>query len=177
MKGKKVAIVEIDAEATSRKIIEVALINQLVERGTFILVAKEDVEAARISPELKATDWQGIARKAGADYALKVKTLEFFAEEKQGYSKEVTNDSQLAADRGDDGKTERLYKVRALDGRVRFEMSFTELSKNDTREAVASASDRVVAESKTSAAKLPPRLRFLESLSQKAFKEFFEQYQ
>ncbi|MCM2278683.1 MAG: hypothetical protein NDJ89_11470 [Oligoflexia bacterium] len=176
MVGKKVALVDVDAEATDRSIIEVALVNQLRERGTFILVPKQDVDTARKQPDLNPIDWKELARRAGADYALRAKTLDFTAEVREGYGEDEVEDSQLKAERGD-GKTQRLYKIKKLEGNVRIQLEFTELATNDTRVGIAEASDQVTAEARTSSAQLPPRLRFLEKLANTAFRTFFERYE
>lgn len=46
MNGKKVALVAIEGEATEIKIIEVALVNQLMAHGSFFLISKEDLTKA-----------------------------------------------------------------------------------------------------------------------------------
>jgi hypothetical protein len=97
--GKKVALVSVDGEETPRKIVEVALVNQLVQRGTFILVAKEDLAVARVAPDQDPLDWRGIAKKAGADFALRAKVLKFEAPIHEGYSTAEVIDTQLAAER------------------------------------------------------------------------------
>lgn len=176
LEGRKVALVAVEGESSARKIVEVALINQLVEHGSFILVSKQDLEKAKALPNMDPADWKGAARKAGAELALKARVLRFDAKENTGYSKEKVKDSQLAEERGDDGETERLYKVHSLDGAVRVELEFTDLGTGDVRSAVAEETQTVVAEAKTSSAHLPPRLRFLEGLSNQAFHKFFEEY-
>jgi hypothetical protein len=179
MVGKKVALIEVDGEGTARSVVEVALINQLVKNGTFEVLSKEAVNASRADPTQDPRDWLGIARRAGADYGLKAKVLEFFGEEKQGYSTEEVYDSQLAAERGEkEGKTQRLYKVKSLTGRVRVQLDFTRTDEKDPdpRSAVAEQDGTITAEAKTEAAHLPPRLRYLETLANEAFQKFFEQY-
>lgn len=178
MEGKKVALVEVEGSPTARKIVEVALINQLTQRGTFILVNKKDLQKVRDRADQDATDWQGLAKRAGADIALRAKTLEFEAEEHQGYSEEEVYDSQLAQERGEkEGHTKRLYKVKSLEGRVRVELSFQYLNESkDLRVAVAEATETETVEEKERAAVTSPKLRFLETLSNKAFSDFFERY-
>lgn len=175
--GKKVALVGVDGEETSQRVVEVALINQLVQNGTFILLSKQDVEQAKLVPEQDPTDWRGIARRAGGEVALRAKVLNFDAEERQGYSTEEVYDSQLAEEMGTNGKTERVYKVKSLDGYVQVHLDFTLLDNNEDHSGIAEAKDRVVASAKDSSIHLPPKLRFLENIANKAFKEFFEKYQ
>ena len=55
-------------------------------------------------------------------------------------------------------------------------MDFSSLAEKDLRSGVAEASEKIVAEQKSSRAELPPRLRFLETLSNEAFKKFFDKY-
>jgi hypothetical protein len=176
LEGKKVALISIEGEETSRKIVEVALINQLLENGTFILISKQNVEAARADFRQDPTDWEGIAKRAGADYALRAQVLQFDAPLHEGYSTEEAQDSQLAEEQGTDGKTQRVYKVKALDGHVRIELNFTRLSDGETRTGVAEAEDRIEANARTTSIHLPPPLRFLEKLANRAFKSFFEKY-
>jgi hypothetical protein len=174
LEGKKVALVEVEGESTPRKIIEVALVNQLVHRGTFNLIAKQDVEASRVAVDQDPTDWKGIAKRAGADYALRAKVLKFEAPIHEGYSSEEVYDSQLAHEMGTDGKTQQVYKIKAMEGDVQIQLQFTRLEDGDTRTGIAQAQQKVEASAKTSSIHLPPQLRFLEDLSNKAFKEFFE---
>ncbi|MGK5083074.1 hypothetical protein WDW37_07185 [Bdellovibrionota bacterium FG-1] len=177
LEGKKVALIEIEGEATARAVVEVALINQLVQRGSFEIIPKQEINQARTATEQDPTDWVGIARRAGADYALKAKVLQFSAEQKDGYSSEELYDSQLAAERGEkEGKTQRLFKVKSLSAKVQVQLDFehTDPKNPDRRSGVAEAERTVTAESKTEAAHLPPRLRFLEELSNEAFNKFFK---
>jgi hypothetical protein len=176
--GKKVALVEVDGEETARNIVEVALVNQLVRTGYFELVSKEDLEAARTALDVDSSNPRAVARKAGADYALNAKVLTFDAVEKNGYSEEKVHDTQLEEETGN-GDTTRVYKVKRLDGHVAVKLDFTNLSpsgKGETRSGIAEKSEQVSADSKTEAAHLPPRLRFLEKLSNDAFHDFFEKY-
>jgi hypothetical protein len=173
---KKVALLSVDGEETPRKIVEVALVNQLVQRGTFHLVPKQEVESSRAHPSQDPTDWRGIAKRAGADYALQAKVLQFDAPIQEGYSKEEVYDSQLAEETGTDGKTERVYKVKSMDGKVRVQLQFTNLETQETKSGIAAAEEHVEADAKSSSIHLPPKLRFLENLSNKAFRDFFEQY-
>jgi hypothetical protein len=175
MLGKRVALLEVAGEATATRIIETALVNQLIRTGSFILIPKKEVESARQDPTLDPLDDKALARKVGADYTLRAKVLSFLADNHEGYSSETVEDSQLAAERGD-GKTERLYKVQSLDTEVRVQLDFVDLKTTETKSGIAEAKDRVVAEAKDSAIHLPPKLRALDKLAQEAFKQFFERY-
>lgn len=178
LEGKRIALVDVEGEETARNVIEVALVNQLVRTGYFELVSKQDLEAARVAVDVDSSKPLAVARKAGADYALTAKVLAFDAVEKQGYSEEKVHDSQLEQETGN-GETTRVYKVKSLDGHVAVELDFTDVrpsEKGDVRSAVAEKSEQVTAEAKDEAAHLPPRLRFLEKLSNDAFQEFFEKY-
>jgi len=180
LEGKKIALVDLEGEPTARKIVEVALVNQLVQRGTFFLVPKEEVEAARAEASHDPTDWKGLARRVNADFALRAKVLTFEAKTREGYSSEEVEDSQLEAERGEkDNKLVRLYKVKAMTGNVRVQLEFSGVGKDidpDPRTGVAEESHEVTAEARTGAAHLPPKLRFLENLANDAFRKFFDQY-
>lgn len=182
MLGKKVALVSVEGEQTARAVTEVALVNQLIKHGSFELVSKQDVEKARLAPDQDPTDWIGIARRTGAEYALRATALEFDATEREGYSSEQKEDPRLQQDLGQfmkkGEKSERMYKVKSLTGKIRVQLDFakTDPKDPDLRSAVAEAQDSVTVEGKSEAAHLPPRLRYLEKLENEAFAKFFEQY-
>lgn len=176
MLGKKVALIDVVGEKTAQQSVEVALINQLTSRGSFDIISKQDVEAARVQFQQDPSNWQGVAKRAGADYALKARVLEFRSDENTGYSKEIVEDSQMEAETGE-AKTERLYKVKALTGSVRVELQFANLATGDVRVGVAEKQGKAEADERNGAAHLPPRLSFLTKLLEQAFKEFFDRYQ
>ncbi len=178
LEGQKVALLDIDGEETARKVIEVALVNQLVNQGSFELVNKKEVDYARALPDVKPGDWRTLTERSGAAYGLRAKVLKFDANTREGYSSEEVYDSQLAQERGEkEGKTQRLYKVKAMTGEVQIELQFTEVRTGDVRAGIAEAKETITAEAKDSAAHLPPKLRFLEELTNQAFKLFFDKYQ
>jgi hypothetical protein len=174
IQGKKVALISIEGgEASARSIIETALVNQLMQRGTFILVSKQDVAEARRAPDQNPTDWKGIARRAGADYALKARILDFTADTQGGYSSETVEDSQLKAETGN-GKTEQIYKVRRITGHVLVALDFARAAGGHASSGTAEATDQATAGSRTESATLPPKLRFLEKVANNAFQKFFQ---
>ncbi len=172
--GKKIALMGIEGEPTAQKIAEVALINQLVQRGSFILIPKQEIEMARKAVEQDPMDWKGIAKKAGAEFALQVQVQAFDAPIHEGYSKREVVDSQLAEEQGSDGRTEQIFKVKSMDGHVKYLLTFTHLTDIDVKSGVAEAEEKVESSAQSSSIHLPPKLRFLEDLSNKAFREFFE---
>lgn len=178
--GKKVALVEVEGEATATKIIEVSLVNQLVKRGTFVLVSKQEIDEARTSVGADTSDWKAFAKAAGADIALRARVIQFDATTHEGYSSEVVEDSQMAAERGEDHRmVEKRFKVKALRGKVQVELQFATLrgeDAGDLRYAIAQASEDVTESANKSAIHLPPKLRFLEKLTNQAFAKFFDQY-
>jgi hypothetical protein len=179
LEGRKIALVEVIGEASARRIVEVALINQLMKRGTFELVSKQDVDAARAKPDTEPQDWKAIAREAGAEVAMRLRVLDFDATTREGYSTVEVEDSQLEKERGAEGrKSKRLFKVKSLTGKVRVEVEMAEVagSAQDVRKAVAENEESVTEESLKTVAHLPPKLRFLEKISNEAFRDFFDRY-
>ncbi len=177
-KGRKVALIEVEGESTSRKVVEVALINQLVKRGSFVLVNKKDVEAARVDVKVDARNDAQVATHAGAEIALRAKVIEFDGEVHEGHSTERVYDEQLAAERGEkEGTTDRLYKVKRLDGKVKVELTFIDLKNSDTRVGIAEAVESTEGDERKGAIHLPPVLRFLEKVANTAFQNFFEKYE
>jgi len=175
-RGKKIALVELEGTPTAKKIVEVALVNQLMKRGTFILVSKEDVSAARAHFSQDPRKWKEIATRAGGDFALRVNVKKFIAETKSGYSKDIIEDSQMKEDTGK-AEYERTYKVKALNAKVAMDLAFTNLSTGETRNALAKKESQEVGDDRNGAIHLTPRLVYLEKLTNQAFAEFFSRYE
>lgn len=179
--GRKVALCGIEGEESARQIVEVALVNQLMKHGSFELVPRNEIDQARRDPDIDPSSAWQVAKRAGADVALTARVLEMRATEREGYSAVEEEDSQLAAERGRKrGKARRLFKVKTLEGEVKVELRFRDVAggeKGDERHAVAFASDIAEASAEKSAIHLPPRLGFLEQITQRAFADFFRQYQ
>ena len=171
--GKKIALASIEGEDSAKKIAEVAVINQLVKKGSFILISKQDFEEARRAPNQDPSDLEGAARKAGADYALFIEIAQFDGKVRQGYSEEEVIDTQLAEEMGTDGKTQQVFRVKSLQGIVQFDLRFVNLLTHEVKTGTAHAEKTVNENARNSAIHLPPVLRFLEDLSNTAFNEFF----
>jgi hypothetical protein len=176
LEGKRIALIEIEGEPTARQIVEVALVNQLAKRGTFILVSQKDVEHARAKTLFDPRDDRKVAEAVQASHTLRAKVLNLDADETKGFGKSVVYDSQLAEERGGDGKSERVFPIKALDGNVRVELRFLEIQTGEERKAVAEASRRLEKDAQKEAIHLPPKMRFLEELANEAFQDFFERY-
>jgi hypothetical protein len=185
LEGKRIALVEVGAEPTQRAMIEVALVNQLQSEGTFELIAKEEIQKAKAAPDVDTTDLQALGRSVGADYLLQIEVLALEATERSGVDRITVEDSQLAEEQGEDARqTTRLVKVKSLTGKVSLKIRFTPVRPlgapatplTEPREAVATQEDRVTAREEKTAIRLPGRIRFLETLIQKAFSDFFKQY-
>ena len=184
LEGKKVALIEVESEPTQRQMIEVSLVNQLVRDGTFELVSKQAVDKARTLPDVSPTDWREMARRAGADLALRAKVLEFKAEDHEGWTRVEREDSVLAAELGESArKHKQLVRAKSIEGSVKVELAFTDLRADgsaegagETRSAVAEATETVASDQSEGPIQLPLKMRFLEKLTNRAFAEFFEKY-
>ena len=184
LEGKRIALVEIQAEPTQRSMIEVGLINQLQKEGTFELISKEEIAQARSAPDLDPMDKAALGRRVRADYLLEIQGLTFDAIERSGRDRITVEDSQLAEERGEAERlTTRLVKVKSLTGKVVLKLRFTELPKpeapskaSEPREALATREEVVTASEEKSAIHLPPKVRFLERLTQEALSDFFKKY-
>ncbi len=174
--GKKIAIIEITGETTGQRIAEVALINQIRKRGTFVLVSKKDVSTARVAFDQDPTARLEIAKRAGADLALVMDVRRFSAEVRKGFDRNREYDSQMAEDRGEnEAEVDRLIPVHTMEGEVQFDLAFMPVDGSEPKQGEAAASRSITERAKDAAIHLPPKLRFLEELSNEAFEKYFEQ--
>jgi hypothetical protein len=173
--GKKVALLEIEGEESAKKIIEVALINQLVQKGAFVLIAKSEIEQARHQPNQNPLDWLGLAKRVGADIALKIHVQDFQANTHESYSTRDVYDSQIAAEQGTDGKTQQVFKVKSMDAHVRFALTFTPVLGDSPKTYIADKQEHLEASAQDTSIHLPPTLRLLEKLSNDALTNVFNE--
>jgi hypothetical protein len=125
-----------------------------------------------------------MARRSGADLALKARVLEFKADDHEGWTRVEREDSVLAAEQGESArKSKQLVRAKSLEGSVKVELIFTDLraagtgeGAGETRSAIAEASETVSSDQSQGPIQLPLRMRFLEKLVNRAFAEFFEKY-
>ena len=175
--GKRVALIEIDGPSSSKAMVEVALVNQLVERGTFILISKREIERARAKASVNARDWKALSQAVEADLALKAQVLEFDAEESEGYNEEEVYDSQMAEERGKkEGTVKRLYKVKRLIGKVKIGLQFFRVNSGSVQSATVEESETLERDERKKSIHFPPRLRFMEELVNRAFQKFFDDF-
>ncbi len=139
------------------------------------MVSRQDVQEAQTYPDQDPNDWKTIAKRAGADVALRAKVLNFDAKLQEGYSTEEVEDSQWQKERGEK-KRKNLYKVKALEGNVRIQLEFTNLASGETRIAVAEHQDKTLSDERGGAIHLKPKLSFLETLTNEALRKFFDTY-
>ena len=172
IKGRKIALLSISGEQTGRKIVEVALVNQIKKRGTFSMVSKQSIEKSKERVEQDPMDDAGIAKGAGADLGLRVEILKFDAQEHTGYSKEEIEDDELKAERGD-GKATRYFRAKSVEYDIQYRLDFTDVTNNTKRIALLQKQDRELAEEQKGSMRFSPRLRHMEKLTNEMFDEFF----
>ncbi len=181
--GKKIAFIEVVddlhslATPTNKRIIEVALINQLAALPDhLVLVAKSVIEAAKLQPQQNPLDWEGIARAAGADVAVRARVLQMTVDRQAGFVNQAVVDSQWQAEQGNDAQRLAQVAVQGLRGHVEIGLEWLDFATQARLSLQASASAQTEQKAETEAIHLPPMLRFLENLTNKAFKDCFSAY-
>ncbi len=175
--GKKIALIEIDGEATARTTVEVALANEIARRGTFILIPKLDLQKARVLPHVDPTDPRSIGKAAGADWAMKVSVKSWDSTETEGYDAiEEEEDSLLKKETGS-GKSSRLAKVKLLKTTVEIEVELIEVDSDDVRKGTAREESSHRAVGTEGRPKTPWKLSELEKVAGRAFRAFFDRYE
>ena len=175
--GKKIVLSEIHGESTAKKIIEVALVNQLVKEGSFILLAKKEIEKLRHQYDTDTSDMEALAKQAGADYSLQIRVIEFEASFHEGHFIEEVEDSQYEEEQGNSEKLKKTFQIKTLEGRVKAKLEFRPLKEGDkTLSGTAQAYEKIEKNNKKEAIQFPPKLGFLENLTNKAFRDFFDRY-
>jgi hypothetical protein len=118
--GKSVALTELKTESFShQKLVRSSLIDQLVNRGTFVLVSKYAVEEAREALGV-AANLKQVAQKAGGEYMLRIELLKLVPTQAEETSQE---------------------KVK--EGRAELKLEFTNLSQGGIFSDLAQSRDQI----------------------------------
>jgi hypothetical protein len=177
MRGKTVAIVGFEGTKTARKFAEVAIVNQVIERGSFLLIPQREIRKVKARVGVDPRNYTQIAAMSGADIALWGEFLAFDANTSEGYIEETIYDSQIAAEQGDDrGSVKQLIKVKTLEGHVKLKLFFQETINGEVLSDVTEVKEKIQHGERRRAVHLPPRLRFLEELTNRAVNQFFEKH-
>lgn len=174
------ALAEIKGGVESRNHIEVALVNEIIDRGRFEIVDRTTVQKALATYPTEA-DWQGLGQKIGADYILAFRVDSFDVNERQGYDKVEEEDSALAEELGtDEAVATRYVKVKSYQGNVTlqgrfFDVAFDRVSYEGKGMATEAIASNDLSTKKGARSEMPRKMQLLEGLSQKAVRDFFEQ--
>lgn len=169
---KHVALAEVKGSVESVKHVEVAIINEILDHGRFMIVDKATVQDA-LSIYPTESDYEGLGKKVGADYVLGVKIKNFDIKERQGYDKVVTEDSVLTEESGEKKPVmgTRYVKVKSFEGLVKLECTFFDVLANKvTYQGIGEATATENSRDK----KYMGKMDLLERLSGQAITDFFE---
>lgn len=187
LEGKRVAVATIEGgDSTTKKIIEVALVNEIVDKGRFEIVNREDVQKA-LENYPAASDRVRLGKYLHADYVLDIMAEEFKVTDRSGLDEVIEADPVMKEEwhSKDDVVAKKYVKVKSEEGRVKLKFTFVDVASGTgdagsgakALSAMGSATDtrtaRLTGDKKTGG-ELPGKLALLEELSGKAVQNFFE---
>lgn len=174
LQSKRVAMTEIKGSPEEVKHVEVAIINEILDRGRFQIVDKATVQDALVAYPTES-DYEGLGKKVDADYVLAVKVKDWVVDERKGYDKVESEDSVLEQESGEKGKKvvgTRYVKVKGWRGRVKLECDFWDVGAGKmTYSGFGEASDTWNSRDHQD---YMGKMQLLEQLSAKAITDFFE---
>ncbi|MEW6057877.1 MAG: hypothetical protein AB1540_14815 [Bdellovibrionota bacterium] len=173
LQSKRVALVEIRGESESKKHVEAAILNEILDHGRFEIVDRNSVLDAQVTYPHES-DWQRLGQKVGADYVMSVRVLDFSAKDRQGFDKIEEEDSVLTEESGSKEPVigTRYQKVRAIEGNVKLQIVFFDVAQNAVlHQGMGSAKEVRNSRDKTSFRKMD----MLDKLSREAIANFFNE--
>lgn len=172
LQSKRVALAEVKGSKESIKHAEVAILNEILDRGRFQIVDRATVQEALVSYPTEQ-DWSGLGRKTGADYVLSINVKNFDIKERKGYDAVTEEDSVLTEESGSSKPVvgTRYVKVKSYEGLVKLACKLYDVAAGQ----MTYEGEGLATETKNSRdADFPRRMQLLESLSGKAINDFFE---
>ncbi len=172
LESKKVAVAEITGDEKSAKMVEIALVNEIIEQGRFQIVDRTTVKEALVTYPAE-NDRVRLGKKVGADYVLSVAIQEFKVTDRSGLDQVEEEDSQMTEEwkSSDPIKTKSYVKVKGREGIVRLMFKFLDVEKDEVIfKGIGSGRETVNSREQT----IPGQLKLLEGLSNRAVRDFFD---
>lgn len=166
LKHKRLAIEEIEGPESAQKIVEVAFVNEVHKRGSFVLLSKKEIAQARNRDE-----------KPASDLTLKIKITSFDTEDIDSYAPDTEEDSVLVEERGSGDNNKRNIHSVERTGKIRVELAFFDAQGSLIKQGIVEKTDSVTKSDKSGAIHFSPKLYFLDSITRKAMADFFVQNQ
>lgn len=171
LRGKIIALAEVRGPKEARDLVEVALVNDIIEKGSLYVVDRTTVAEA-LATYPAENDRQRLGQKVGADYVLTLAIEEFKVIDRQGLDAVEEEDSVLTEEwREKKTVVAKSYKkVRSSEGIVRLRFDFLDVS---TGERAYSGVGEVRETFHSRERDLPRKMQLLESLTSQAVTDFF----
>lgn len=170
---KLVALADISGAEEAKLQVEVAIVNEIIDKGRFRIVDRGTVREALVTYPADS-DWQRLGKKLGADFVFSIRIQEFHVVERQGYDRVQEEDSVLAEESGEPNKKvigTRYVKVKSYEGSVKLSAMLFDVAEGAIiYQGTGLATDTVSSRDKDA----PGKLKLLEKLSAKAITDFFE---
>lgn len=171
LQSKRVALAEIEGAAESKNMVEVAIINEILEKGRFEVVDRKTVKDA-LATYPTERDWKRLGEKLGADYIMSIRISEFKVDEHQGYDAVEEVDSVLTEESGESKPVvgKRYVKVKSYSGHVKLDTILFNVAQDAiVYRGVGEAASTVGSGDKS----MPRKMQLLEQLAQRAISDFF----
>ncbi len=171
LRGKIIALAEVRGSKEARDLVEVALVNDIIEKGSLYVVDRATVAEA-LTAYPAENDRQRLGKKVGADYVLTLAIEEFKVVDRQGLDAVEEEDSVLTEEwREKKPVIAKSYKkVRGVEGIVRLRFDFLEVG---TGENAYSGAGEARETFNSRERDLPRKMQLLESLTSQAVSDFF----
>lgn len=172
LRSRVVALAEINGAKEARLQTEIAIVNDIIEKGRFQILDRATVQSALVQHPTSA-DWQALGKELGADLILSVDILEFQLDSRNGYDAIEEEDSLLSAEHRSsrDQKWKHYYKVKSQTGLVKVRVRFFDVSSGSFSLSQENEASRTY---NSRDGDMPRAMKILEELTQQAVTTAFD---
>lgn len=171
LRGKIIALAEVRGSKEARDLVEVALVNDIIEKGSLYVVDRATAAEALVTYPAE-NDRQRLGKKVGADYVLTLAIEEFKVTDRQGLDAVEEADSVMTEEWHEKKPVaaKSYKKVRSSEGIVRLRFDFLDVGTGERAdEGVGEARETFNSRERD----LPRKMQLLESLASRAVADFF----
>ena len=172
LRSKVVALIGVDGAKEAALQTEIAIVNQVIEKGTFQIIDRAAVQAALVGHPADG-DWVALGHELNADYVLRLTVVEFKAETRQGYDVNEEEDSLLSTENRTPRKQKWKHysKVKSQEGYVKLRVEFFDVATHEMAQSEATEARRIF---NSRDGEIPRKLKMLEELTAQAVATYFE---